>query len=139
MKKIFRSASTVLLSATLLLLLLLAYGSVDNRWYRVVTVEGNSMSPTLWFGDLIVVTPPPAGSPPVGTVALMRVNGSFVTHRIVGYDANGAPVTRGDANAVEDRFEKSSLQIVGICRLRLPGLGYPLLLLARLGSTLKGI
>ena len=85
MKKIFKKASSILIITALVLLIFLAYGSVNNRFYRVITVEGNSMSPTLWFGDLIVVTPP-AGAPPVNTIVLMMVNGKYVTHRVVGYD-----------------------------------------------------
>ena len=137
MKKIFKTASSILIITSLVLLIFLAYGSLNNRFYRVITVEGNSMSPTLWFGDLIVVTPP-AGVPPVNAIVLMTVNGKYVTHRVVGYDQSGAVITKGDANAVEDRFSPETVRIAGIYRFRLPGFGYPLLYLSNLRVHLWG-
>ncbi len=115
----------------IILLVFLAYGSIDNRWYRVVTVEGNSMSPTMWYGDLMVVTPPPAALQP-NSIVVMNIAGSLVTHRLLGFDANNRPITKGDANEVVDNFTNPDLKIIGIVRFRLPGFGYPLLFLSKL-------
>ncbi len=122
--KIFHKTLSLLSTLLVMLLVFLAYGSIDNRWYRVVTVEGNSMSPTMWYGDLMVVTPPTKDIQ-TNSIVLMNIDGGLVTHRLVGYDANGRPVTKGDANDVVDNFANPNLQIVGIYRFRLPGLGYP--------------
>ena len=109
----------------------LAYGSIDNRWYRVVTINGNSMSPTLWYGDLMVVTPP-SGKIPENTIVVMKIDGNLVTHRLLGYDDNGKLITKGDANDTADQFQNPNLQIIGIYRFRLPGFGYPMLFLKNL-------
>jgi signal peptidase len=127
LQKAFSAASTLLI----ILLMFLAYGSVNNRWYRVVTVEGNSMSPTLKYGDLMVVTPPPE-EVPANSIVVMSIGDSLVTHRLLGYDSAGRPITKGDANDSIDLFTNPDLRIVGICRLRLPGLGYPMLFMASL-------
>lgn len=44
----------------------------------------------------------------------------------------GRYITKGDANWVVDNFSNPNLQIVGIHRFHVPGLGYPLLFLFRL-------
>jgi len=129
--KILQKISSILFTMLIVLLVLLAYGSVDNRWYRVVTVHGNSMSPTLWYGDMIVVTPP-AAQVEIGSIVVMRVDGALVTHRLIGYDANNRPVTKGDANEAIDIFANPNLRIIGVHRFRLPGFGYPLLFLSNL-------
>jgi signal peptidase I len=113
------------------MLVLFVYGSMDNKFYRVVTVEGNSMAPTLWYGDLIIVTPP-TRIIPINSIILMNVDGSLVVHRVVGYDYAGQPVTKGDANEVIDNFANPNRKVVGIYRFRLPGFGYPLLFLSNL-------
>ena len=53
MKRLLITIVSVITAVVVILLIFLAYGSLNNRFYRVITVEGNSMSPTLWFGDLI--------------------------------------------------------------------------------------
>jgi signal peptidase I len=124
MKKFLSNLTTVFLVLILLFLLFLAYGSLNNRWYRVIAIEGNSMSPTFWYGDLIVVTPPTANIPS-GTIVTMNVDGSLVTHRLIA-DYNGnKPETKGDANEIPDNFPGSNLKIVGIERFHIPWLAYP--------------
>ncbi len=115
----------------LIILLFLAYGSVNNRFYRVVTIEGESMAPTLRYGDMIVVTPP-GETDLLGKIVVMNIDGHLVTHRLIGYDETERPITKGDANEAIDQFGNPNLSIAGICRLRLPYLGYPLLFLSNL-------
>jgi signal peptidase I len=129
--KLLRQVSSVSFTLLVILLVILGYGSMGNRWYRVVTVEGNSMSPTLWYGDLMIVTPP-SKTVPLNSIVVMNIDGSLVTHRLLGYDAEGRPVTQGDANRSPDGFTNPNLKIVGVVRLRLPALGYPVLYLSHL-------
>ena len=89
------------------------------------------MAPTMWYGDLMVVTPPTQPIP-VNSIILMNIAGNLVTHRLVGFDAAGKPITKGDANESIDNFTNPDLKIIGISRFRLPGFGYPLLYLSRL-------
>ena len=86
------------------------------------------MSPTLWFGDLIVITPPKA-SIPAGTIITMSVDGSLVTHRLTTMYQGGLPETKGDANEINDNFSNNNVKIVGIVRLNIPLIGYPFICL----------
>lgn len=130
---ILRKLPSVILALLMLLLVFLAYGSIGNRWYRVITVQGDSMAPTLRIGDMMVVTPAPAKIEP-DTIVVLRLGGDLVTHRLVGYDENHRPITKGDANETVDAFQNPNLKIVGVFRLRLPYFGYPILLLTRLAG-----
>jgi signal peptidase len=125
MKKFFSVASSAVLIIIVIFLFLLAYGTLNNRWYKVLAIDGNSMSPTLWFGDLIVITPPTAIIP-VGTIITMSVDGGLVTHRLLAEYQGGRPETKGDANESADNFSGSNMRIIGIVRFSIPLLGYPI-------------
>ncbi|HSJ70835.1 MAG TPA: signal peptidase I [Acidimicrobiia bacterium] len=106
----------------LVLVLFLAYGLVDNRWYRIVAIEGGSMSPTIETGDAIVLTRPPAELE-VGMVVTLEAEGTVVTHRIVSVNDDGTFTTKGDANDVADDWDGLRVDVVGIQRARIPFLG----------------
>lgn len=132
--KFLQKAGSVAFTLLIAFFFFLAYGSMENRWYRVVTIQGNSMSPTLWIGDMIVVTPPSEDikAIPLGAIVVMNAEGSLVTHRLIGFEEDGRPITKGDANETQDAFENPNIRIVGIYRLRLPGIGYPLLYISQM-------
>lgn len=113
---------TALLVVSILVVSLIGYGLIDNRWYRLVAVTGGSMSPTLEVGDAIVITRPPSRLEP-GMVVTMEVDGNVITHRIVSVDPHGGIVTRGDANTVVDDWTDNRLRVVGVQRIRIPWLG----------------
>ena len=82
----------------LLVLVFVAYGCTDNRWYRVLIVRSGSMTPVFYTGDLIIIShndPTVTLSP--GTIITFKVKGRIVTHRIVGVVEDGY-ITKGDAN-----------------------------------------
>lgn len=135
MKKRLIQVGDILLITFVVFLVLLAYGSVNNRWYKVVVVEGNSMSPSLWFGDVIVLTPPTQHIPE-GNIITMQVDGGIVTHRLIEAYNGGVPKTKGDANTVFDNFDGDDIKIVGIVRFRIPGIGYPKLYINYLANQL---
>ena len=116
MKRILGNAISVVLTIIVIFFVLLAYGTLNNRWYKVLAIDGNSMYPTLWFGDLIVITPPTQNIP-AGTIVTMSVDGSLVTHRLLAAYQGGRPETKGDANGIADNFSGHNLRIVGIARL----------------------
>lgn len=118
-----KTAGNVLMYAVLLLLIFVAYGSIPNRWYKVITIEGNSMAPTLRYGDLIVITPPPVGVE-VGTIVTLQVDQTIVTHRFIGYDESGRRIFKGDANEQPDDYSDTSYHIVGVYQFRIPLLGH---------------
>lgn len=104
------------------------YGLADNRWYRIIAVEGESMRPTLVSGDAIVLTRPPAVLEP-GMIVTLEVDGRVVTHRVVATDGS-AFITRGDANDVDDDWRGVPVDVVGVQRARIPLLGRVLTFLA---------
>lgn len=118
-----KTAGSVLMYAVLLLLVFVAYGSIPNRWYKVITIEGSSMAPTLHYGDLIVITPPPTGVE-VGTIVTLQVDQTIVTHRFIGYDDNGRRVFKGDANEQPDDYSDTSYHIIGVYQFKIPLLGH---------------
>jgi signal peptidase I len=106
----------------LLVVLFVAYGLVDNRWYRIVAIEGGSMFPAIDAGDAIVLTRPPAALEE-GMVVTLDVDGTVVTHRIVSVEDDGTFTTKGDANDVADDWDGLSVDVIGVQRARIPFLG----------------
>lgn len=106
-----------------LVLLLVAYGILPNRWYQTLYVYSGSMAPTIQAGDVILITPPPADLQP-GMIVTLQVDGHLVTHRLLALQANGKFSTRGDANLWVDEWGGANVKVVGLYRARLPYLGY---------------
>lgn len=115
--------------------------------YRTVTVLSGSMRPTFDPGDMIVVSPQPISTLKVGDVITFSTPAAghpVETHRVVSISGPlDEPIvqTRGDANNTVDPWHA---QLHGATvwryRFRLPGFGYPLLILrsrwVQLGTTL---
>jgi signal peptidase I len=112
---------SLLLMVGLLLSMLVVYGMMENRWYKVVGVVGDSMSPTIEMGDLILITRPEVVE--VGDIGVFQVDQRAVTHRIIGITADGGYLTQGDANPIPDDWEGAEVDLVGIYRFRIPWLG----------------
>jgi signal peptidase I len=118
-----RRAGQVVAALVIVFLVFVGYGAfVDNRWYKVVSVEGASMEPTIDEGDAIVLRPPPA-QVEEGMILTLEVEGRIVTHRVVEVRDDGTFVTKGDANAAADDFTGLDVRIVGRYWMRLPELG----------------
>jgi signal peptidase I len=113
--------TTCALAVSLILALAIAYGTVDNRWYRVVAVEGGSMSPTIERGDLLFFMRPDHVE--VGDIVVFEADESVVTHRVVAIDDGGGYVTQGDANPSPDRWGRGEIRIVGEYLFKIPLLG----------------
>jgi signal peptidase I len=136
MKKILGQVKTIVLDLLFVAIILLAYGSC-NRWYKLITIDGNSMSPALRFGDAVIITRPTAIIS-AGSIVTMSVDRSIVTHRLIADFQGGRPETKGDANNAPDNFSGSNPKVAGIVRLRLPFIGYPIIFARNLPSILKG-
>jgi len=122
-RRVLSRLATVALVAALLALGFIGYGaSVDNRWYKIVAIEGGSMRPTLEVGDAIVITRPPEKVEP-GMVLVMQVDKQVVTHRVVEVHPDGTFITKGDANRGRDDFPSDKVRVVGEERARLPLVG----------------
>jgi signal peptidase I len=124
LRKWLRTASDFGLAGLGLVLLVIAYGLLPNRWYQALYIYSGSMAPTLQAGDLILITPPPAELNP-GMIVTIQVDGHLVTHRVIAVQADGKFVTRGDANLWADEWgEQARVRVVGLYRARIPYLGY---------------
>lgn len=97
--------------------------------WRPVVIDGDSMTPTLRRGDVVMVERVSADGPLApGTVVTFRSGaGGLVTHRIVSTDTEGAFVTRGDGNRNEDAGRVVADDVVGVGRLVVPAIGTPVL------------
>jgi signal peptidase len=69
--------------------------------HGMLYVEGGSMRPALYPGDLIVYTRV-AVEPQQGDLTVFAHDGDLVVHRVVGVEPDGSLRMRGDANAAAD-------------------------------------
>lgn len=123
LRRALRVTEQVVFAVVLVLAVLVAYGTfIDNRWYKIVVIQGSSMEPTLSAGDAIVLTPPPDEIEP-GMILTLEVDGKVVTHRVTEVRPDGTFVTKGDANEAADDFSGHHVRVVGEYRMRLPRLG----------------
>jgi signal peptidase I len=124
------AAGAVLLALLIAFTVFVVYGTaVDNRWYKIVAIEGGSMEPAISPGDAIIVTRPPERLTP-GMVVLLQVDDKLVTHRVVAVKADGSFTTKGDANEYADDWSGTNVRVAGVQRASIPFLGR----LLRIGS-----
>lgn len=88
-----------------------------------IIVNGTSMEPTYYQGDLVVAR---KGEPQVGDVVVYEpegYGGARVVHRIIGGDATTGWVTQGDNNDWIDQWQPTNEAIVGIVEMHFGGIG----------------
>jgi len=105
-------------------------------------ISSGSMSPAQSVGDVVVASEPTIGSVAPGSVVVFEnpVNPeTWVTHRIVGSNADGSFISRGDANLQVDSTPVDMGQIAGIGRLVVPHIGLPAHWLAQGRFVLLGL
>jgi len=97
--------------------MLVAYGLLAviavtlARWYVPVRVQGGSMRPALVHGDVVLVARNEV--PSRGDIAYLRSGPGFVLHRVRSVRSDGALVTRGDANPIDDFAATAKDQVRG--------------------------
>ncbi|WP_295832083.1 S24/S26 family peptidase [uncultured Microbacterium sp.] len=93
------------------------------------TVMTASMSPAIEAGDIVVSRPVPREALLPGRVVLAidpdRVD-RLRLHRVAGIGAEGALVTKGDANPAADSTPLDPDAVLGVGVLRVPAIGLPL-------------
>ena len=113
----FFAVGLVVLTATLFFCL--------SPSYHAYVVTGESMSPAIAKGD-VVITGPPGGlltdSVSAGAVVTFRTGGGLVTHRVVAVES-GRLVTRGDAVGRDDPWTIDRSDVTGVMLARIPGVG----------------
>ncbi len=120
--RVRRLALAVTAAALACLIVFMATGLVANPWYRLVSVEGGSMWPSISHGDVIVVGPAPAKIQP-GMILVLTVDDQVVTHRVIVVNADGTFVTRGDANSVNDDWDSGQVRVKGRYLATIPLVG----------------
>jgi len=93
---------------------------------RFMVVISGSMTPTVNFGDVAIVTP--AKQVSVGDVIAFKGPSGPILHRVIGIDIEEGVkyITKGDANNVPDPFMTEPKNVIGKLWLRIPYLGLPL-------------
>jgi signal peptidase len=111
-------------------LALFSLGPMFAGWQPVVVSSG-SMEPALEPGDVAIVDPAGRG-PAVGRIVVVRhadAEGGLLIHRVSAVRADGALLTKGDANARADLAATRPGDVVGVVRFVVPSAGWlPLLL-----------
>lgn len=78
--------------------------------YRVYVIHTGSMSPTIPSRSAVLVR---EGRYHLGQAITFHENGTTVTHRIVGFNADGTIDTKGDADATRDPWHVPTSNVVG--------------------------
>lgn len=126
MTSFFKGLGWTVLVIFLIFLIFLAYGNINNRWYKLIYVKSDSMSPTIKAGDLICITKPPYNIEP-GMIISFEIEDQIVTHRVFSVEEDGEIKTKGDANDLIDDWGDYEIKNVGgIYRFRIPYIGYPI-------------
>ncbi len=94
----------------------------------IVAVESDSMVPTFYRGDILVLQGVPADQLIVGDIIVFSPPSqpTPIVHRVIGINPDGSFQTKGDANSGQLSFEKSITenQIHGKEILIIPYLGW---------------
>lgn len=125
-KSFFKGFGYTILILFLVFMVFLSYGHINNRWYKLIYVRSDSMTPIFKAGDLILITKPPYNLNP-GDIITFQIKGEIVTHRIQAIENDGNIITKGDANKVADDWGEYQIKkVAGIYRFKIPYLGYPI-------------
>ncbi len=97
----------------------------------LAVVEGRSMEPLLWTGDVVIVYK--SGEVRVGDVVIYVNRGNYVIHRVVEIRSN-CYIIKGDNNPLPDGCIPKELVIgkvlsIGSSVIKIPGIGYLTLLI----------
>lgn len=99
----------------------------DFFGYKPFIVMSGSMEPTIMTGDLIVSKSADADAVKPGDIVSYRLGDAVITHRVleITADETGARqfIMQGDNNNAKDEKPVTDVQIEGVYRLRLPGVG----------------
>jgi signal peptidase I len=100
---------------------------IVNGW-RTTTVMSNSMAPTLSEGDVVAFAEFDGSLLDIGTIVQFEDavrEDSTITHRIIGFNADGTYETKGDANQGADSVKVAPSSITGVAQMVSPYAGLP--------------
>ena len=130
---------------TLTLLLLSIIGGVLFGHYRIVSLRGTSMEPTLRNGDVLWVKLVPVDQVKINDiVGFESPFGESITHRLIKVESMSKGsfllTTKGDSNFLPEETEASVGSSIEVLRIRIPAIGYILDFLGTLfGVTLSSL
>ncbi len=102
--------TTLLIAICLVLLIPAALMATGNARFKVFVVQTGSMRPTIPPNSAVIVE---KGVYRVGQVITFMTANGVVTHRLVGRNADGTLVTKGDANATPDPGSLAPSEVIG--------------------------
>lgn len=133
-----RRAIGHVLTGFLALLMISVVMLISGRFkYTLLVIGSESMTGEIDKGDAIVYESYDGDIIKNGDVIVYRKEGILVIHRVVGIERiNGQTryYTKGDANEENDRGYITDSDVVGRVSLKLPGVGYPTILLRKIFS-----
>lgn len=97
----------------------------------LAVVEGKSMEPLLWTGDVVIVYK--SGEIRVGDVVIYEGRGNYVIHRVIEV-RNNCYLIKGDNNPLPDgcipkELVTGKVLSIGNSVIKIPGVGYLTLLM----------
>lgn len=98
----------------------------DFMGYKPFIVLSGSMEPEIMTGDMVLVRNTDAGNLQKGDVIAFKSGEAVVTHRIIDVTTENGEVryqTQGDANDSPDQTMVRPVDVEGIYRSRIPGMG----------------
>lgn len=122
-RRVLRAVASVVLYAAALGAAWVLWPSTLGGCTTLTIVSGHSMEPTYQTGDLVVSR---CGTPEVGDVVVYApdaLDGGRVIHRVVGGDATGGWVVRGDNNDWTDPFAPTGDEILGVAQVHVAKVG----------------
>lgn len=98
----------------------------DFMGYKPFIVLSGSMEPEIMTGDMVLVRNTDAGNLQKGDVIAFKSGEAVITHRIIDVTTENGEVryqTQGDANDSPDQTMVRPVDVEGIYRSRIPGMG----------------
>ena len=99
--------------------------------YYAVGIASGSMETVISRGDVVIVDRE-YGNLEVNDILAYKYENKIIVHRIYKiYDNNNEYYiyTKGDANALYDKYKITKDMIIGVVKLKIPMIGYPTVLL----------
>ncbi|WP_430868382.1 signal peptidase I [Demequina aurantiaca] len=118
-----RALGSVLAWGLLALLAFFIWPSSLGGGTTTIVVNGVSMEPTYYTGDIVVAR---TGEPQIGDVVVYTtadLGGGQIVHRIIGGDGQTGWDLQGDNNDFVDPFHPTNEDVIGIAEFSVPSLG----------------
>ncbi len=120
-----RNTLTIITVSFLLILISLTSGIFK---YQLVAIVSESMEPTYYRGDAVIITKKEANEIKEGEILAFNLGTGIITHRVTKITNNGSIytfITKGDNNNLEDIYEIHNEHVIGTVDYIVKYAGYP--------------